>query len=123
MITDKNAIYRTSFLSGSSSVVHFSVISWQKSVVTLELPTWEGSDLSEVTLRCKCAGGSATAWQPVKPGDNTTLLCEVRVTSILVGLGEILRSVSVGLDETGSGCRLYRDRDCSGLHCSSLQTS
>lgn len=77
---------------------------------------WEDSDLSEVTvpwggtaslstLRCEC-GGSTMAWQSFKPGDNTTLLCEVRVTSILVGLGEILRS---GPDETGFECRLYRD--------------
>lgn len=130
MIKDMNAVYRTQFLSGSSSVVHFSVISRQKSVVTLELPTWEASDLSEVTvswggtaslstLRCEC-GDSTMAWQSFEPVDDTTLLCEVRVTSILVGLGEIWRS---GPGETGSGCRLYRDWDCPGLRCSSLQTS
>lgn len=116
MIKDMNAVYRTQFLSGSSSVVHFSVISRQKSVVTLELPIWEGSDLSEVTvswggtaslstLRCEC-GGSTMAWQSFKPGDDTTLLCEVRVMSILVGLGEIRGS---GPGETGSGCKLYSD--------------
>lgn len=111
-----NAVYRTQIFSGSSSVVHFSVISWQKSVVTLELAMWEDSDLSEVTvpwggtaslytLRCEC-GGSTMAWQSFEPGDDTTLLSEVRVTSILVGLGEILR---FGPNETGSECRLYRD--------------
>lgn len=109
MIKDMNAVYQSQFLSGSSSVVHFSVISWQKSVVTLELAMWEDSDLSEVTvswggtaslstLRCEC-GGSTMVWQSFEHGDNTMLLCEVRVTSILVGLGEILRSE----------CRLYRD--------------
>lgn len=48
-------------------------------------------------------------WLSVKPGDDTTLLCDVRVKSILVGIGEILRSVPPGPDESGSGCRLYRD--------------
>lgn len=57
MLKDKNAVYQTQFLSGSSSVVHFSVISWQKSIVTLELPIWEGSDLAEVTVSW---GGTAS---------------------------------------------------------------
>lgn len=130
MLKDKNAVYQAQFLSVSSSVVHFTVISWQKSNVTFELLVWEGSDLTEVTvswggtasrstLRCGCEG-SAVVWQS---GDDTTLPCEVRVMSILVGLGEILRSVPVEPDKTGSWCRLYRDGDWSGLRCSSLQTS
>lgn len=124
MLKDKNAVNQTQFLSGSSSVVHFTLISWQKSNVTLELPVWEGSvswggTASRSTLRCGCEG-SAMVWQS---GDDTTLPCAVRVMSILVGLGEILRSVPVEPDKTGSCCRLYRDRDWSGLRCSSLQTS
>lgn len=116
----------TQLFLGCSSVVHFSVISWQKSLVTFEPFVWsKGSDLTDVTASWSIAVSTrrCLAWQSLNLGDVTTVPWEVSVRSILVGLGEILLSVLVELDKTGSECRWYRLWVCPGMCCSSLQTS
>lgn len=119
---------KTQLFLACSSVVHFSHISWQKSLVTFEPLVWsKGSDLPDVTASGSITSSPCTrrclAWQSLNLEDVSTVLWEVSVRSILVGLEEILLSVPVELDKTGSECRWYRYWVCPGICCSSLQTS